>query len=240
MGRSFRTVILTDAGTLESSLKGFRGRIPGAVNLHPVLLKRGGVFHAKLALLRAGRHARACIGSANLTDGGLGGNLELWTWTETPDVVAGLQHFLLELTQAAGVVADDAAIRSVRRAASGLIDHATPSVWSSLEQSFAERLRNGPEAHMARTTIVSPLYAGPKGLEAARGAIPTPEARFYTNQPTALPNGETFVYVPSTSAEERRSDYQALPHTLHAKAYVFHARRRYSALAWVGGCPAHC
>ena len=50
-GRRFRTVVLSDQGTLEQSLREWRPRFRGAVNLHKVGCKRG-VFHPKLVFLR--------------------------------------------------------------------------------------------------------------------------------------------------------------------------------------------
>ena len=38
--------------------------------------------------MRAGNRVRACIGSANITSGGLGTNLEFWTYTESPEFAA--------------------------------------------------------------------------------------------------------------------------------------------------------
>ena len=67
-GRAFRTLVLADAGELEVQLAGkstFRPR--NQVNLHPVRVRGGGIFHPKIVFLRAGAHARVCFGSANIS-----------------------------------------------------------------------------------------------------------------------------------------------------------------------------
>jgi hypothetical protein len=232
-GRRFRSVLLSDAGTLEESLKDFDGRLPGAVNIHPVRVKRGGVFHPKIVFLRAGRHARVCFGSANLTTGGLGRNLELWTFSEAPEIIQALTQFLLDLTTSSNLIVDDGALRSMRRAVSTLVPRSSRAVWSSLEEPFAFRIRNSPDRGARRATIISPMYAGERGIKAARAAIPTPKVRIYTSGvPAVIPNSSVFVYQPYHIADQPEEEAEAWPRELHAKAYVF--RHGHSAGAWVG------
>lgn len=231
-GRRFRTVVLADQGALEGSLTTASERLLGAVNLHPVRCRTGGVFHPKLLLLRAGPHVRACFGSANVTEGGLGGNLELWTQTEAPAVLAGLTRFVLELGQSKHLGIDDGARRSIRRALSGLAAGPRDEVWSSLDGSFAERLRAGPEKKAGRATVISPMYASPGGIIAARKAIPAAHLDLYTTARVAVSNAAVAAYDPPHPAGQ--DDSESWPGTLHAKAYLFHARGRGAALAWTG------
>ncbi len=233
-GRQFRAVVLSDAGILEQSLDRLLGQLPGAVNLHPVRLKRGGVFHPKLVLLRAGRHVRACFGSANVTDGGLGTNLEIWTDSQDAEVVAGLVRFLYELVQSPDLVVDDGARRSVRRALSGVDARSTRAIWSSLDESFARRIQSSHDRHAHRVTVISPLYASEGGLKTARAAIPAAEVHLYTDLPATVPNTTVHVYEPPHAADQPDDDPESFPRTLHAKAYVFQRRREGAASAWLG------
>jgi hypothetical protein len=232
-GRRFRSVMISDQATLEMSLNLSRPQLPGAVNLHPIRCSRGGVFHPKLAFLRAGRHVRACFGSANITDGGMGSNLELWTSTESTAILGGIQHFLRALTQSPDLVVDDGARRSLRRALSGLVGSETASVWSSLQESFASRLKSGPERNAARATIISPMYAAEGGIKPARAAIPSTEVQLYTNMAVRVPKTSVFVYSPPHVADQA-DDAESFPRDLHAKAYVFRPRDGGTALAWMG------
>lgn len=231
-GRRFRTVVLADQGALEAKLTDDAERLLGAVNLHPVRCLKGGVFHPKLMLLRAGPHVRACFGSANVTAGGLGGNLELWTQTEAPAVLEGLTRFVLELGRSKHLGLDDGARRSIRRALSGLAAAPREEVWSSLDESFAERLRVGPEKKARRATVISPMYASPGGLKAARHAVPAAHLDLFTTARIAVPKAAVAAYDPPYPADD--DDAEAWPRVLHAKAYLFHARGRGAALAWTG------
>lgn len=232
-GRRFRTVILSDQGTLEESLNLSRPQLRGAVNLHPIQCRRGGVFHPKLVFLRAGRHVRACFGSANITDGGMGSNLELWTSTESPEILGGIQHFLLTLTQSPDLGIDDGACRSLRRAISGLVGSESASVWSSLQESFASRLKSGPERNASLATVISPMYATDGGIKSARAAIPSTEVQLYTDLAVPVPKSSVFVYSPPHVADQA-DDADSFPRVLHAKAYVFRTEDSGAALAWMG------
>jgi hypothetical protein len=233
-GRRFRTLVLTDHGTLEQSLHESQPQFRGAVNLHPVRCQRGGVFHPKLAFLRAGRHVRVCFGSANITDGGMGSNLELWTYTESAEIVKGIHHFLLALTQSRYIALDDGARRSLRRALAGLVGAESPAVWSSLQESFANRLKREPKAEVARVTIVSPMYAGDGAISTVRAAIRASDVRLYTDVPVAVSKCPVFIYSPPDLADQAEDDAERLPQTLHAKAYVFRPRVGKVASAWLG------
>src|SRR5262249_21039834 len=204
---------ISDQATLEKSLELCHFRLPGAVNLHPIRCRRGGVFHPKLVFLRAGRHVRACFGSANITDGGMGSNLELWTSTESPEILGGIQHFLLALTRSPDLVIDDGACRSLRRAVSGLVGGETASVWSSLQESFAGRLKSGPERNAMLATIVSPLYAGEGGIKSARTAIPSKVVHLHTNLAVPVPSSSVFVYSPPHVADQADDDSEIFPRT---------------------------
>jgi len=177
---------------------------------------------------------RVCFGSANVTDGGLGANLEFWTYSEDKEVVAGLAHFLYELVQSREIIIDDGARRSVRRALSGVAARSTRAIWSSLDESFARRILSSPDRHADRATVISPLYASEGGLKTARAAIPAAEVHLYTSLPATVPNTTVHVYRPPYAADQAEADPESFPRTLHAKAYVFQRRREGAASAWLG------
>ena len=72
-------LVVADAGALQAQFRAGMYSTFGRYNVAPARCAKGGVFHPKLMLLRAGKHYLAGIGSANLTPGGLGGNLA-WVW----------------------------------------------------------------------------------------------------------------------------------------------------------------
>jgi hypothetical protein len=232
-GRCFRCVVISDQATLEEALKRCRTQLPGAVNLHPIRCSRGGVFHPKLVFLRAGRHVRACFGSANITAGGMGSNLELWTFTESAEILGGIQHFLRALIQCPDLGMDDGVRRSLKRATAGLVGNETGSVWSSLQESFASRLKSGPERRASRATIISPMCATEGGIKAAREAVPSTQVKLYTNAAVRVSRSSVFVYSPPHVADQP-DDAQPFPSDLHAKAYVFRPAAGGAVFAWTG------
>lgn len=234
-GRQFKTVVLADAGPLERALASFPRAMPGAVNFHPVRMRGRGIFHPKLVLLRAGRQARVVFGSANLTSGGMGGNLEFWTHSEDPRVVAGLADVVRRLARAGdrGITIDPAGTRALMRATLGMEGRPTDDVWTSLDGPFSKRLRQTPGPCDGRPLVISPLYASQDGLRAARAAIPARVIDLYTSIPAVVQGTRVFAYDPPHAADSAADDAQAMPGTLHAKAYVFRgARGRH--VAWVG------
>jgi hypothetical protein len=230
-GAAFRTLVLVDAGVLERVMNDLAAPLVGAVNLHAVRVTRGGVFHPKLLLLRAGGHVRVCFGSANLTSGGLAGNLELWSHSDSADVVPGVTAFFDELLAAKAVVLDPSARRGLRRALLGLPRRATPAVWSSLTEPFAHRLARRGEPRARRAVIVSPLFATAGGLTAARSAVPAGDVTLCTDRAIALSRCKVRVLRGTTDAETESGD--PAPQALHAKAYAFEARDG-SANVWSG------
>lgn len=234
-GRCFRAVVLADQGALEKSLERTRLEFTGAVNLHPVRCLRGGVFHPKLVFLRAGPHVRACFGSTNLTGGGLGSNLELWSFTDSQEVLAGITDFLECVVLSRVLAVDDGARRSLRQALAGLVRAKTDSVWSSIQGPFAHRIRSGTESKASEVIAISPMFSGKGGIQRARAAIPCRNLRLYTDEPAAVPNCKgLFVYSPQEVLVGADGAPDSLPTELHAKAYIFRPKSRGAALAWFG------
>ncbi len=229
-GRQFRTVVLADARELEKELgRGGRGASPEA-NVHPVRV-RGGVFHPKLLLLRAGPRARVCFGSANLTSGGLGGNLELWAHSDDEDVVAGVVAFFSALQSNAAVTLDPAAKRAVARALAGLPGpHESERVWTSLAGPFVDRLSKAPRG--ARIDIISPAYAT-GGLEGLWKRVERSRVTVHTDARLAIKGVAQRGFRPDklSEADADDGDDPARPRTLHAKGYLVRSARPH---LWMG------
>lgn len=105
--RKFRILVIADAGALQAPLEKTKYGF-GRYELAPARCLRGGVFHAKVVFLRAGAKYLIGIGSANLTAGGLGGNLELMlfadhTTAQGRTLAAGLAHFFGRLLKSKDV-----------------------------------------------------------------------------------------------------------------------------------------
>lgn len=235
-GRCFRTVVLTDAGALEKRFTTSQPPLSGAVNLHPVRCIKRGVFHPKLVLLRAGQKVRVCFGSANLTSGGFGGNLELWSHSDSSEIVAGIVHFLETLSRSRNLLVDEGARRSLKYALAGLVGAESDSVWSSLNGSFAERLRRGRESRATEVVVISPMFSGKKGVSDARGAIAPHKLRLYTDASAKIPRCDgLFLYSPAEVSDDgAEEDKKTMPSGLHAKAYIFRQRRGGTSTAWLG------
>lgn len=229
---AFRTLVLVDAGVLERVMGEVTKPLTGAVNVHGVRVTSGGVFHPKLVLLRAGAHVRVCFGSANLTSGGLAGNLELWTHSEDPNVVSGVVAFLDGILASKSIGLEPTARRSLRRALLGLPRKQTAEVWSSLDEAFSRRLARPAERKARRAVVVSPRYATAGGLVAARRAIPVKELMLCTDQPIKLAKANVRTLRREATAAEL-DDGDRPPSILHAKAYAFERPDR-SAIVWTG------
>ena len=230
-GSAFSTIVLVDAGVLERVLEPASAPLTGAVNLHSVRVPGGGLFHPKLLLLRAGAHVRVCFGSANLTSGGFGGNLELWTHSDDPEIVGGVVAFLYQMIATTGML-DVPAIRCLRRALLGLTGKPSSRVWSTLHSSFKVRLDRDREATGARAFAVSPLYASATGLRAARDAIPAKHLTLCTNLHVKLKAGKVRI-LRTVPTDQEFDDDDRIPSWLHAKAYIFERPDR-CAVVWSG------
>jgi len=246
-GRAFRVLVLMDASrfqTLPPSAL-YRG---ARYNLHPVRLSSGGyrVFHPKLAFLRAGDRVRVGWGSANLTDGGMGGNLELWATTEDRELCAAATDFLARLGgQAAvgdsGLLIDPGARRALGRATCGIPSKPSPRFWTSLDRSFAQQLERA-DAGLKRAKqvrVVSPAYATPGGLKAVAGLFERRFERLYTDAVVGLDHARLRLYRGGTTTasgahatEDDEGGLQRQPTRLHAKAYLFSHPR--GAALWTG------
>lgn len=245
-GRAFRTVVLADAGVLQKRLNPMTGKTPaGRMNLHPVRLLRGGVFHPKVVLLRAGNRVRVCFGSANVTSGGMGRNLELWAHSDDPEITSAFMDFFDKLGQDNNIALDPPSSRSLDRALTGLERCNSQFVWTSLDEPFIGRLRRKDSGLSGAKAIhlLSPAYASKGGAKAALesfGNLPTTiytdgviahgEAKCLFYNPSLLQSTPSDAESSSESEEEQTSTPQ--PSKLHAKAYLFEGSKE--AILWFG------
>lgn len=238
-GRAFRMVVLADAGRLQEKFK-YDSILSGRLNIHPVRLLRGGVFHPKLVLLRAGNRIRTCFGSANVTSGGMGGNLELWSHSDDPEITGAFMDFLDKLGQH-NIALDPPTRRALNRALAGHYREESPRVWTSLDEPFISRLKRGDSgfAGANRVSLVSPAYASQRGAEAALECFNRPRttisiytdgAIFHGKVKSLYYNSALSSDAESTSEEENTNMPQ--PSRLHAKAYLFEGSNK--AVLWFG------
>jgi hypothetical protein len=237
-GRQFRTLLLADAGRVQERLS--LGLAPsGRLNIHPVRLVKGGVFHPKLVFLRAGHHVRVCVGSSNLTSGGLGANLELWAHSDDPEVCRAAAFFLTQLSDHEGVVLDPPAERALARALMGIERRPSRRLWTSLGGSFPTHLR-GPDSGLASARavhIVSPAYVSRGGIGAVLEPFRSRGVTVYTDGPLSHAEARFKYFEPPVAADDEDDNDAAAPErrtpaALHTKAYLFEGRRE--STLWFG------
>lgn len=241
-GRVFRSMVLVDAGTLQQRLK--VGKTPSVrVNLHPVRLLRGGIFHPKIVFLRAGNRVCVCFGSANVTNGGLGSNLELWANSDDPEIVHAFTSFFDKLIRCDDVVMDPPAIRALQRAMIGLGEikrgkNKSPLLWTSLDEPFTMRLKhkNSGLANARRIHLLSPAYTIMGGAKTAMKSFKDLNTTIYTDGVIDNWGAKLVQYHPLLPSEsETHSDDGSstlMPSKLHAKAYLFEGSN--DGVLWFG------
>ncbi|HVC96734.1 MAG TPA: phospholipase D-like domain-containing protein, partial [Pirellulales bacterium] len=178
-GRQFRTLVLSDAGALQEELAKVRGGRLGRYELAPVRCVGRGVFHPKLIYLAAGRRHLIGIGSSNLTQGGLGGNLELMLFTSDDgpnarSLADGATAFLSQLLLTTGIAIPQSARNFIENCVIGGVRNAnSESVLHSLSNPLLYQMQMvhrtiagvGPAKAV---TVLSPWHsatASPDGTE---------------------------------------------------------------------------
>lgn len=233
-GHAFKTLALIDAGILQKHL---RNKVAGRINIHPVRIKGGGVFHPKLVFLRAGNHCRVCFGSANITSGGMGRNLELWSFTDNMELVSAIGLFFKSLTNAKNIFLDPPSKRSIHRAIAGIPTMASPAVWSSLDGSFVRFLKN-KNSGLAKAKgihIISPAYSRKDGVEAALSPFPKVKTTIYTDASLACKSIRTKYFNPPYLADDSSEEEETAmprPSSLHSKGFLFEHRNE--SVLWFG------
>lgn len=236
-GRAFRTVVFADVRTLQKQLK-TRGKvIAGRINVHPVRLLKGGVFHPKLVVLRAGSNVRVCFGSANVTSGGMGRNLELWSYTDDTEITSATMKFIDGLTSHENIALDPPSKRAIHRAFSVFQKNYSPSFWASIDESYIHRLKkkNSGLSGAKSVHIISPAYASTEGVKSALSSFPKSRTTVYTDAVLACKGVKFQYFNPPYAADnpsEKEETIEPRPSTLHAKAYLFEHKN--GATLWFG------
>jgi len=235
-GRAFKTLILADAGRMQQQLVD-DGFTPLECNIYNVRIPDGGVFHPKLLFLRAGRRCLIGFGSANLTNGGLGQNFELWGTTEDEEIVSAATAFLRQICADRRLLMSASVSHMVAEATAGFEASLSPRFWSSLMGTFHEYSdRHRARSSGTRLTIISPAYASEKGMRDALRPWSGMPIQVKTDNSQRISGASFHVFDPyadrrDASATEDDSD-QAGATRLHAKAYLFEERSR--ASLWLG------
>lgn len=262
--RWFRTLVLADGAALQRpGVLGQRSGEP-TYELAPVRLQGPGVFHPKLMVLQAGERLLIGIGSANLTPGGLGGNLELMLFAsdDTADgraLAESAIQFLNDLRHARGVLLPSSACRFLDRICACRPRTRGGPVLHNLDQSLIAQMAKERPSEVERTAIVSPWHsslASPEGVESAvltavgralgarplvhtegengRGPGLGKHVRVRILKPTTIDSGEDLATDDADIDDTSRRP--RCPATLHAKAYI--AVGRSAATLWFGS--ANC
>ena len=180
-GRQFSTLVLADGAALQGELSRTGQRRFDRYEIGPVRCVGGGVFHPKLVFLAAGRRHMVGIGSANLTSGGLGANLELMMFADDTtecgrQLVGGAACFLSRLIKKESIHLPtsarefiETALAGVKPDRYGLIDSLDEPLLSQMIS--LGRGKRGSNGKVPRGVIVlSPWHSAlrsPEGLDPA-------------------------------------------------------------------------
>lgn len=244
-GRQFRTLIMADAGALQSNLRHTRQGSIGRYQIAPVLVRGAGVFHPKLVFMAAGRRCLMGVGSANLTPGGLGGNLELMLFADntTADgarLVGAAAHFLDRLCASRAILMPASARQFVDIALSG-VRRDKEIMLDSITTPLLSQMRNAHRSNFSTASAISVISPWHSGAESTDGVDPAILGRlrqsFQNKRISVFTNGrkgglapalgraaDVFIRGETSAAEPLDGDAEALlerrPRRVHAKAYL--------------------
>lgn len=262
-GSRFRTLVLADAGALQRDDRLKQRAAASCYELAPVRVNGQGVFHPKMVLLRAGSNVLIGVGSANLTRGGLGGNLEMMLFmqgnTEEGKALASSAFgFLEDLRKSDKVAMPAPAKRFLERvcvlAPNLRQSRAQGPVHHNLETPLIERIRQQRPTGVKRAAIMSPWHSTQTSdpeieprvvsvLTEAMGARPVVHTEGSNRKAPALGRTEVRVLrvTEPESDDETDGDDAGSPRPirharLHAKAYLAVGSKQ--ARLWFGS--ANC
>jgi hypothetical protein len=189
--RWFRTLVLADASALQKDgALASRGEAP-AYELSPVRLAGPGVFHPKLLLLQAGRRVLVGVGSANLTPGGLGGNLELMLFEDNRSedgraLARSAVAFLEALGREPRIALTASARRFLARVSASLPRAEGGPLLHNLHEPLLEQLRRTRPPGVRRAIVVSPWHSSAASARGVEGPVATirqlPHLRTYQDR----------------------------------------------------------
>lgn len=166
-GRQFRTLIIADAGALQAKLGRLASPAFDRYAIVPAKCHAGGVFHVKVLFLRAGESFLVGIGSANLTPGGFGGNLELMLFADHTSgegraLAYGAASFLSRLVKCEAVAIPRASRRFIKAAIAGL-ETKSDVVLDTLDGALLPQMARAQRAvcgqRVNSLTILSPWHS---------------------------------------------------------------------------------
>jgi hypothetical protein len=166
--RPFRSWVLVDRGSLQKNVKS-TGSID-RLQIAPIRCLHGGIFHPKLILLQAGSHYFAGVGSANLTNGGFGENLELMLFADTAQekgraLVQGAAWFLDRLTKSSAIIMSEDVKAFIHDLLSGIEPNQGP-VLDSLEEPLLDQMKKRlSDFATERIAVLSPWHTATENEE---------------------------------------------------------------------------
>ncbi|MDA8138395.1 MAG: hypothetical protein M0036_07025 [Desulfobacteraceae bacterium] len=240
--RHFRAqvVVLADADALHrttltpGSLEGFQ--------LVPVSVMGGGVFHPKVALVRKSKEVFAALGSGNLTQGGMGGNLELQLTGSTynpseKDFVSGVVGFLKQLVAPeANVRMPPTAIHFCKQIITDLCAE-SEIVMSSLQKPlWGQIVERTKMQQVDNVTLLSPWHAGTGQGSGTEPEILSCIRKDFGNSIRVLTDGDghnapklpvqSVLIYKGRNAFHDQEDEPVLPPGLHAKSIIVHGNKK--------------
>lgn len=245
-GRQFRTLVMADAGALQTHLQQIGGSQFGRFEIAPVRCRGAGVFHPKLVLLVAGKRRLVGIGSANLTAGGLGGNLELMLFADDRAeagrrVLAGAAAFLDALLESAAVSFPESARRFLRLVLAGLPRSRGDAVLHSLSVPLLDQMQRVSKVAVGqarRVSIVSPWHSNARSPDATDASairriehkLGKPVVLYTDGRSGRGPDVGSAIEVRvraerASSDEDDDAPYARRPIRVHAKAYLVEGTR---------------
>lgn len=245
-GKQFRTLVMADAGALQAHLSEIGTRGFARYEVAPVRCRRAGVFHAKLVFLAVGPRRLVGVGSANLTTGGLGGNLELMLFADDRtdagrQLVAGTAAFLEALTRTPGIHIPESARTFLRLAVAGVSSAPDGALLHSLAEPLLDQMsRVCLKADLGLTTRVSvlspwhsqarsPDATDPSMIQRIQRSLGKPVRLYTDGREGAGPNvghgTEVFVRTERSVADGDEDWFDRRPLRVHAKAYLVEGQR---------------
>jgi Molybdopterin-binding domain of aldehyde dehydrogenase len=170
--RPFRSWVLVDSGALQALIHSTASF--GRLQIAPVRCRSGGIFHPKIILMQAGSHYLAGLGSANLTNGGFGGNLELMLFADTAQekgriLVQGVAGFLDRLTTSSTIILPEKAKSFIRNQVLPGIEPNQGTVLDSFKEPLFDQMKKIlSDFATERIAVLSPWHSATENREGCR------------------------------------------------------------------------
>ncbi|MHB1512317.1 MAG: hypothetical protein ACYCVM_11220 [Acidiferrobacter sp.] len=230
MGILMDVVAGTECGDPMGRMRVWRARWPGT-------------FHPKMLCLLAGARVRICLGSANLTAGGLGENLEVWRYFEgkrDQSVLSGVRDFLC-LLQGKKILPDKVNVEEIIKALPK--GRGAPDFLSTLTGPLDKQVTSRV-GRVERADIISPINGDPSQLVGALKDKTGGKYCLYTGDQVPCIDGISEYFKLERRGEEAgdeavgdaplgrpRAGARLAAMPVHAKVYAFY-RRGHVDLFW--------